>query len=545
MGVSGFSLQWPSEAGKISTAYSAGTGFIMIAAPTGAIIKSGSAGLVVAAVADTVQVSTGLYTVIYSNLRNLRVQTGQQVNAGDPIGESAGPDAIRLMLLQVIDPTPTLPSQPAPTAQTPATPQTQTPAPAAQPATTTPASTTSEKKLYVSPNKDAVRMRSQAVINDTNVIGQVNGSDVLEVIEPTNAARAKIGVEGQWVNIRTLWGLSGFTAAQFLKEYSGAIPTISPTPYGAANVTGMNLDMHHPLGHPSPDRMKGIGWIRVKFNVSYNPDEPNEQKRYGNTDINGTFNKVKPFLEPYVRAGIKVLMVFTHQLYGEGAGYNWDTIDAGGWARLIPTYADYAKRTAQLFANTGLVHAYQIWNEQDTPKGKGRAAVPISSTDYANMLTQTIRAIRTVDAKTAIITGGHVTGAGTGSQYARETLAAMPSDVRPDGIAFHPYGLGPAGNKFSNNGSLADALRIFGTLLPGKPMWISEWGVLGLQGNMDVVGDITGYASSFVNIIKGQYSGQVAAACWYAWADGMDDGYGLVDKNDQPKTPLSQRFLAM
>ena len=126
--------------------------------------------------------------------------------------------------------------------------------------------------------------------------------------------------------------------------------------------------------------------------------------------MNGTFNKIKPFLEPYVRSGIKVLMVFTHQLYGEGAGYNWDTIDAGGWNKLIPTYADYAKRTAQLFASTGLVHAYQIWNEQDTPKGTGRAAVPISSKDYANMLTQTIRAIRTVDSKTPIITGGHKIG---------------------------------------------------------------------------------------------------------------------------------------
>jgi hypothetical protein len=232
-------------------------------------------------------------------------------------------------------------------------------------------------------------------------------------------------------------------------------------------------------------------------------------------------------------------------LYGEGAGYNWDTIDSNGWNNLIPKYADFAKRTAQLFAGTGLVHAYQIWNEQDTPRGKGRAAVPIGAKDYANMLTQTIRAIRSVDKNSLIITGGHVTGADSGSQYARQTLAAMPAGVRPDGIAAHPYGLGPKGHRFSNNGLLEDAIRKFSAVMPDKPIWFTEWGVLGFEGNMSVVGDVTSYASGFIKIIKNQYSGKVAAAMWYAWADGMDDGYGLVDKDDKEKAPLNKAFRAL
>jgi hypothetical protein len=242
---------------------------------------------------------------------------------------------------------------------------------------------------------------------------------------------------------------------------------------------------------------------------------------------------------------MKVLMVFTHQLFGEGAGYNWPSMDTGRWNDLIPKYADFAKRTAQLFAGTGLVHAYQIWNEQDTAPAVARAAVPIPAADYANMLTQTIRAIRTVDTHTPIITGGHVGGPGTGGAYARATIAAMPPDVRPDGIASHPYGRGVAGHPFSPFGALADEVQVYTTVLAGKPMWITEWGVLDRQGDMSVAQSATDYAAGFINIVKNQFPGQIAAAIWYAWADGMDNGYGLVDAADRPKPTLYDRFLAL
>ncbi len=547
MGASDFKLQWPVDGGQISTAFSTASGTITIAASAGTAIKSGADGLVIAAVGDTVQVSNGLYTVIYSGLQNLKVQDGQHITAGTPIGEAASADGIHLMVLEAIDPTPMLPAQSAatasPTASQPAPTTASTPpATTSQPASTsTPAATTtaSSGKLYVSPLQDHVRIRQTAEINNTNIVGQANASDVLEVTEPAADARAKLGVKDQWIHVKTLWGLAGYSAAEFFKEYTGEIPTAAPAAYNALNLTGMNLDMYNPLGHPGPDRIKGVGWIRVKFNVSFNPDN----NTYGNTDINATFNRMKPFLQPYVSAGIKVLMVFTHQLYGEGAGYNWDQMDSGRWNDLIPKFADYAKRTAALFAGTNLVHAYQIWNEQDTEAGKGRAAVPIPAADYGNMLTQTIRAIRSVDSKTPIITGGHVRGAGIGSAYAQATLAAMPADVRPDGIAAHPYGLGPSGNKFSNNGLLADAITKFSAIMPDKPIWFTEWGVLDFQGNMSVVTDVTGYASGFVKIIKNQFPGKVAAAMWYAWADGMDNGYGLVDKDDKEKTPLHNAYL--
>ena len=520
MGGSNFVLQWPSDSGKITLPYDAATGVVKIAAAAGSSVKAAANGQVTTVVADRIEVASGTYLVVYGNLRKVTATVGQSVNAGDSLGEAAGPD-ISLAVRQTIDPTPFLPAVPA------------TPVPPPAPTPGAP-----KDKLYLSPTQSGVRVREKPV--DGNPLTSVGIGDVLEVIEPLDAARKKLGVTGEWINIRTQTNISGFTAAQFLKEYTGPFPIPAPMP-ALTGITGMNLDMNNPLGHPTPDRLKGIGWIRVKFNVSYNP----ANNTYGNTDVNAAFNRMRPFLQPYVNAGIKVLMVFTHQLYGEGAGYNWPTMDSGRWTEFIPKYADFAKRTAALFAGTGLVQCYQIWNEQDTPPAIARAAVPIPAKDYGNMLTQTIRAIRSVDSKTAIITGGHTGGPDAGGAYARATLAAMPPDVRPDGLASHPYGRGVSGHKFSNFGPLDEEIRKYSAIMPGKPVWFTEWGVLDRQGDNSVVGDVTSYATGFINIIKSQYASQVAAAMWYAWADGMDNGYGLVAANDQPKNPLYQMFLTL
>jgi hypothetical protein len=195
--------------------------------------------------------------------------------------------------------------------------------------------------------------------------------------------------------------------------------------------------------------------------------------------------------------------------------------------------------------NTGLVHAYQIWNEQDTDPKNARAAVCVPAKDYGYMLTETIRAIRSVDKETPIITGGHTTGPGSGSAYARATLAAMSAGVRPDAIAVHPYGRGVKGHRFSNWGPLDDEIKAYAPLLPGKPIWFTEWGVLDHQGRTDVIPDVTEYVRGFMDIIKNRYPGQVAAAIWYAWADSMDNGFGLVDTNAKPKSGLFEKFKSV
>lgn len=410
--------------------------------------------------------------------------------------------------------------------------------PAAAPAPAAPTLTPAAKPAARVQPTTTLNLRQEANTTAT-VLTKLGGFDILDILDDAAAAQAKIGQKDQWIKVKTQAGQEGYVSAQYVQSFTGEIPQYV---MGARNLTGMNLDRNHPQGKPAPDLMKGIGWIRVKFNISFNPDNGT----YGNTDVDAAYNRTKSFIEPYVRAGMKVCMVFTHQLFGEGAGYYWPGMDTNRWNDFIPKFADYARRAAQKFVGSGLVHVYQVWNEQDTRPQDARAAVPIPAGDYANMLAQTIRAIRSVDKNTLIITGGHTRGPGEGGEYARKTIAALPGDARPDGIAAHPYGRGVRGHQFSNWGPLSDEINAYKDLLPGKPIWFTEWGVLDRQFNDAVATPAADYAAGFIGIVKSpEYANKIAAAMWYAWADGMDNGYGLVNASGQPREPLYSRFLKL
>lgn len=523
--MAGANFKWPvqTDQARITTPYNPATGTLDFHAPKGAVVRAITGGKVYVVGPDWLEVVSEQFSVTYMTLQNVKVQPGQAISAGDTIGESAG-ESIRLMVYQNFDPTslfekPAAPVQPTPPAAQPPTPAPQPSAPA----------DSKPKVIYLKATSDGVRVREKPV--DGKPQGQLRGGEVFESMESEADTTAKVGVQGQWLQIRRFDGTTGYVAAWFV-ELAPEVPNISV----AGSLTGINLDFNHPLGRPSPDDLKGIGWIRIKFNMSYNP----ANRTYGNTDVNATYNRYLPLIEQYARAGIKTLMVFTHQLYGEGAGFNWQQMDPDKWKTLIGRYADYARQVVERFANKNLIHCYQIWNEQDTKEG--RAAVAVPAPIYGLMLTETIRAIRKVDSTTPIITGGHTTGPESGSAYARQALAAMPADVRPDGIATHPYGRGVVGHKFSNFGGLDHEIRLYSGVMPGKPIWITEWGVLNIQGNMSFVNDAADYATGFMKICKGQFPGQVAAAIWYAWADSMDNGYGLVDSSGKPKPNLYDTF---
>lgn len=419
------------------------------------------------------------------------------------------------------------------------------PTPASTPPTTPPASNSgggggvsvgSSVKRYLKPT-DNLNVRQEPNSKGA-ILTKVSPYDYLEILDAD--AASKLSNPDAWIQIKTQTGVTGHVSAKFVKEHIGDIPKYT-YPCGARSITGMNLDMWNPQGHPPPGDLGNIGWIRVKFNVSYDPDKQGDA-RYGNQDIGKTYNRVRPFIEPYVKAGAKVLMVFTHQLYGEGAGFFWPSMNPDQWKKLTVTFARYAGEVAKLFKGSGLVHVYQIWNEQDTRPQDARAAVPIPASDYAHMFTETYRAIKASDPNALIITGGHTRGPDEGGAYARATLAALPGDVRPDGIASHPYGRGVKGHKFSPFGALSEEVEKYGAILPGKPVWFTEWGVLDKQDQDGECNDVTAYSDGFINIIKNQYNGRVAAAMWYAWADGMDNGYGLVRRDGRPRDPLYSKF---
>ncbi|MFW5692131.1 MAG: hypothetical protein ACOCX3_02140 [Chloroflexota bacterium] len=54
-----------------------------------------------------------------------------------------------------------------------------------------------------------------------------------------------------------------------------------------------------------------------------------------------------------------------------------------------------------------------------------------------------------------------------------------------------------------------------------------------------------GYARQFISYLKQNFNGQVAGAMWYAWAMSMDDGYGLVGRDDLPLEPLYSEYIGL
>jgi hypothetical protein len=407
---------------------------------------------------------------------------------------------------------------------------------AAQTAVSAPQSATpTEVGLFARPTANGIRIRRQPVDGET--LGYVDKQTVLEVLEDPAQARAKIGTEGQWVRVRTLTGLEGFTAAWFL--------TLTDAPRAmlalrGVNPVGVNLDQFHAQGTPDPARLAGLGWVRFGYNVSMGR---------GSQDIAAAYNLYAPLAERYARAGLKVMFTFTHQTYGEGRDefWPWPQMTDDKWRRLTDRFSEMVGRIVRQFAPNGTVTCWQVWNEQDAPIGAA-ASVPMSPQNYAHLLGRTLQAIRAAQPDALVISGGHTGGPGPGSTYARQTLQALrhtfPPEVLPDGIAAHPYGRGARPfTRYANFGDLRDELNAYLAVLPDRPLWLSEWGALDKEG--DNPADITQYAVEFVELINREYAGKVAAILWYAWAMGMHNGYGLVGRDDRPIAPLYERFLKL
>ncbi len=385
------------------------------------------------------------------------------------------------------------------------------------------------------PTDNGLRLRA-APSTDAEILGQVNQWDLLKTPLKDYKALWKAGKDGKWIEVITPGGARAYVATQYVKAISKKDGTGGVV---GVPLRGMNLDLYQKLGAPPAEPLRNLGWVRINFNVSYNP----QNGTYGNTDVAAAYARYYPMIKQYAANGNKVILVLTHQFYGEGAGYVWEQMDSGKWQTLSARYAQMAAQTAALFGQERLVYAYQIWNEQDTHPQDARAAVPMPATDYAHLLAQATRAIRAADSKVQIITGGHITGNVLGPQYARQVLNLLPPDAYPDGIAFHPYGLGPAGSPFNVFGTIDDAVRVWSTVMPNRPLWITEWGVLDHQGNDSLAAPIAAHAQGFISTLENRFPGMVAAAVWYAWADGMDNGYGLVNAHNQPKEPLYSSYL--
>ena len=388
-------------------------------------------------------------------------------------------------------------------------------------------------RLYVTPESERVRIRSAPVDGDPLAI--VRPGDVLKVLDPFEEALTRIGQEGEWLYVQSRDEVEGYTQAEHY------IVVEEPQPIIGDNITGVNLDRYHRLGTPNPGRLGNMGWVRFNYNVSLNPELPRgNPERYGSRDIVKAYKRFSPVINAYIDAGYKVIVVLAHQTYGEGTSDVWHRMDTRRWNLLSDRLAEMAGKIAAQYKGRGIV--WQIWNEMDAATGH-RASVPLPPGDYGRMLSKCMMAIHEADPEAIVITGGHCSGPHSGPDYARRTLEAMPRDQRPYGIAFHPYGRGPAfaAGKYRHFGLIDESLDAWARVMPGKPLWITEFGVL--NADDEPLEDISKYASDFVTYLKQRYEGRVVAAVWYAWGHGMDNGFGLVDRDDLPREGFTEVFI--
>jgi hypothetical protein len=387
--------------------------------------------------------------------------------------------------------------------------------------------------LRVRPLADGLRVRTLPSL-DGKVLGKIYTWDLVETLEHHGRAIEKIGVQDKWLRVRLLNGTEGYAAAWYLtattqSEGSEVLPGVNPV--------GVNLDIYHPQGLPNPSNLGGkIGWVRFGYNVS---------NFVGSEDIVATFNQYLPLMQRYREAGYHIIMTTSHQTYGEGKHefWPWYSMSDEKWAILIDRFADMMSKIAQQWAGRDLISAWQVWNEQDAPIGVALASVPMYAHNYTRMFARVYQAIRSSDSNVRILTGGFTGGPGNGAAYAQQVVNNLPSNVRPDGIAFHPYGRGVEGSIYAPFGHIDDSIQAYSKVMPTKPLWITEWGILDRPNDSNAA--ITNYASTFINHLKSRYPGKIATLCWYAWAQGMHNGYGIVDSNGNPRNPLTETFLSL
>ena len=385
-------------------------------------------------------------------------------------------------------------------------------------------------QFRVRPLADNLRVRKLPSLY-AGIIGNVFSWHLLEPQEHHGRAIEKVGAVGSWLKIRAITGVAGYVAAWFLEattleEGEQAFPGVNPV--------GVNLDVYHPMGKPAASKLGELGWVRFGYNVS---------NWLGSEDINAALARYLPHVEAYREAGYRVVFTTSHQTYGEGKSefWPWSQMTDAKWNLLIGRFADMMAEIAGQWAGRDLVAVWQIWNEPDSKSGV--ASVPLAATHYGTMFEQVYRAIRGADSEVSIITAGFNSGPQSGSAYVREMLEAMPSDVWPDGLAFHPYGRGVNGHPhYALFGHIDESVWAYSAVLPDKPLWVTEWGVLDRPD--DSPGDIAHYATEMIRYLRSQYPGRIAAMIWYAWAQGMHNGYGLVDGAGNPRPPLTQRMLS-
>jgi hypothetical protein len=456
----------------------------------------------------TTQYDIHPFVVTYGNLDAVSLPPGRMVSVGDKLGTAQG-DRFLLMVQapesgsahripNVIDPLPLI----------------------------------YINNFRVQPTVAKLNVRSIAS-TDGDRVGSVTPSDRLISKEPHGRVLAKLGQADKWLRIRLPNGEEGHAAAWFLQatQYKRLQITVNPV--------GVNLDARHALGTPPPDQLGDMGWVRFGYNVNAGRQSTDADTA---AQIKEAYELYAPLCEQYAKAGYKVIMTTSHQTYGEGKDqyWPWGNLQEADWFDLAIKFADVMDAITRQYAGKGLIHAWQLWNEQDAETG-AEASVAMTPEIYGGFCSRVEPSIRANDNEVLVLTGGLKSGPDTGTAYIRTAMNHLAAGVTFDGIAFHPYGRGANHMRYAIYGKLDESIAKYSAVLPGKPLWITEWGVL--NANQESPADIAAYALDVIKHVKTNHSETVASLVWYAWAESMHNGYGIVDRQSRPRPPLTEQFL--
>ncbi len=290
---------------------------------------------------------------------------------------------------------------------------------------------------------------------------------------------------------------------------------------------GINIDPNNPTANPSPDQLRGLGWVRFVLHID-SRREPLER----------ALAFYDPIIRAYSQVGTRILLILLQDTFlGNMPWVN------GDWARYA---GEFAVRVGQIAARyRGQVAAYQIWNEGDVEGAP--TSHYVKPEDYAALLLAASRAIAQADPSALVIGGGLASGAASGIAYMRAVRSALGGVLPVDGIAVHPYGhIPPFPNvaPFPNyTGSLDGLMRQFTDAFPDKPIWITEIGVARVDvSNQSFWARIANYMDKTIDYLRDTYTHALGAVIWFAWSDTMDEA-GIVNARGEPKNPIFSTFF--
>ena len=305
-----------------------------------------------------------------------------------------------------------------------------------------------------------------------------------------------------------------------------------PVVLGAA--CGMNIQPRHAQGwSPLPPDLGRVEWVRFPFTAS--------PSHFPNLDE--AFAFFDPVIAAYNNQGVRVILVLTHETYGEASGWEWLEMSRADWADFTTPFVNTVEQVARHYGED--VAAYEVWNEGDARPGDA-AAVSIPPDAYAHLLNRSAAAIRRHAPRSQVVLGGLIN---SDTRYLRAVQAALGGTLPVDAIGLHPYGRGAPSDAtvFSQFGGVNSLIRAYERVAPGIPLWFTKVGAIG-DNSTGRWNEAARYMVDFYDYLRTDYADQIGVVIWYGWSDAMDPARrvnGLVTDAQRPKTPLYDSFFEL